>query len=248
MHEREQRLVARRIGRRTLLYCLGERLSHERRTLAEGKGLHDGVVTVPKTGLDRGARASFLHRAEELTPLVAVDAEGARFLLDTSDENITPSLFLKRSRGEIRSLRRAAAALGALGLRRVGGTLIDIGANVGTTTISALREHGFERAVACEPEVRNVRLLELNLVANGLRERVKVCPIAVGDSDRDVELLVAPPVLRPARGSPARAAPAAVARGEPPGRERAADDAGCTGAWRLRACLGHASLARRAGT
>ena len=149
------------------------------------------MVTAPKTGLDRGARASFLHRAEELTPLVAVDAEGARFLLDTSDENITPSLFLKRSRGEIRSLRRAAAALGSLGLRRVGGTLIDVGANVGTTTISALREHGFERAVACEPEPRNVRLLELNLVANGLREQVKVCPVAVGDSDRDVELLVA---------------------------------------------------------
>ena len=191
MHEREQRLAARRIGRRRLLYCLGERLPHERRTLAERKGLHDAVVTVPKTALDRGARASFLHRAEELTPLVAVDAEGARFLLDTSDENITPSLFLKRSRGEIRSLRRAAAALGALGLRRVGGTLIDVGANVGTTTISALREHGFERAVSCEPEARNVRLLELNLVANGLRERVQVCPVAVGDSDRDVELLVA---------------------------------------------------------
>jgi FkbM family methyltransferase len=152
--------------------------------------LHDGW-TMPKADADPGARASFLHRAEELTPLVAVDAEGARFLLDTSDENITPSLFLKRSRGEIRSLRRAAAALGALGLWRVGGTLIDVGANVGTTTISALREHGFERAVACEPEGRNVRLLELNLVANGLRERVKVCPVAVGDSDRDVELLVA---------------------------------------------------------
>ena len=35
--EREQRLAARRIGRHTLLYWLGKRLSHERRTLAEGR-------------------------------------------------------------------------------------------------------------------------------------------------------------------------------------------------------------------
>ena len=171
--------------------------------------MHDGVVTVPKIGLDRGARAAFLHRAEELTPLVAVDAEGARFLLDTSDENITPSLFLKRSRGEIRSLRRAAAVLGSLGLRSVGGTLIDVGANVGTTTISALREHGFERAVACEPEGRNVRLLG----SQPRRERaartgegVPCCRRRLGPG-RGASRRA--PVLRPARGSPARAAPAA---------------------------------------
>jgi FkbM family methyltransferase len=159
----------------------------------------------------RAARTSFLARAEEFTPIVAVDAEGTRFLLSTSDDNVTPPLFVKRSRGEIRSLRRAMPALALLGLRKVGGTLIDVGANIGTTTISALLEHGFDAAVACEPEPRNLRLLELNLVANDIERKVTVCPVAAGDSDRDVEFLISEhesglhevrPAGRPAPGWP----------------------------------------------
>jgi FkbM family methyltransferase len=136
-------------------------------------------------------RAAFLERAEGLTPIVAADTESGRFLLSTSDENITPPLFLKRSRGEIRALRRAMAALDALGARRRGGTLVDVGANIGTTTVSALNQHGFDRAVACEPEPRNVRLLELNLVANDLGGSATVCKAAVGDSDGEIDLVIA---------------------------------------------------------
>ena len=132
------------------------------------------MVTVPSGESIGWSGAALLWRAEESTSIVAVDTEAGCFLLATSDENITPSLFLKRSRGEIRTLRRTMSVLGELGLAPAGGTLVDVGANIGTTTVSGLRQHGFERAVACEPEPRNVLLLELNIVANDLRERAAV--------------------------------------------------------------------------
>ena len=149
------------------------------------------MVTVSSGESIGWSGAALLWRAEELTAIVAVDTEAGCFLLATSDENITPSLFLKRSRGEFRTLRRTMSVLGELGLAPAGGTLVDVGANIGTTTVSGLRQHGFERAVACEPEPRNVLLLELNIVANDLRERAAVCPVAVGDAGGDIELLVA---------------------------------------------------------
>src|SRR5262249_25024876 len=69
-------------------------------------------------------------------------------------------------------------------------TFLDVGANIGTTTIPALLTHGFTRAVACEPEPQNRSLLELNLVANDLERGVEICPAAIGGLDGEVEFLV----------------------------------------------------------
>jgi FkbM family methyltransferase len=138
----------------------------------------------------QAARESFLERAEEFTPLIAVDSQDARFLLSTFDHHITTSLFLKSGRGEMKILRRAIAVLAAVGKDIRRGTLIDVGANIGTTTIPALRRHHFAQAVACEPEPRNRFLLKLNLVANDLQREVQICPAAIADSDGEVEFLV----------------------------------------------------------
>ena len=48
---------------------------------------------------------------------------------------------------------------------------IDIGANIGTHSISALSEHRFNHAVAIEPSEKNYRLLTANLCLHGLFER-----------------------------------------------------------------------------
>jgi FkbM family methyltransferase len=137
------------------------------------------------------AREWFLERAEELTPFIAVDTDEGRYLLSTFDRHITRSLLLKSSRGEMKILRRALAVLDAVGCPVRATTFLDVGANIGTTTIPALRIHGFVRAVACEPEPRNLLLLELNLVANDLERDVEICRAAIGEVDGDVELLVA---------------------------------------------------------
>jgi FkbM family methyltransferase len=51
---------------------------------------------------------------------------------------------------------------------------VDVGANIGTQTVHALRAGPFTRAVAFEPEQRNAKLLNMNLAANGMAARVTV--------------------------------------------------------------------------
>jgi FkbM family methyltransferase len=57
---------------------------------------------------------------------------------------------------------------------------VDVGAHIGTHTIYALRTGRFARAVAFEPEPRNVALLEKNLAANGLAQAAVVVRKAAG--------------------------------------------------------------------
>jgi FkbM family methyltransferase len=143
-----------------------------------------------EASLDREARLAFLEDAEELTPLIAADADGSRYLLSTSDRHITSAFVLKAGRSDAKTLKRALLVLRSLGREVTGGTLIDVGANIGTTTISALRRHPFEHVVACEPEPQNLRLLRLNLVANRLEHDVTVENAAVGEGETELELLV----------------------------------------------------------
>ena len=68
--------------------------------------------------------------------------------------------------------RRAITLLRDLGLLN-GGLLVDVGANIGTVTVTLLREGIFRRAVAVEPIPGNYRRLTRNLWLNGLRHRVR---------------------------------------------------------------------------
>jgi FkbM family methyltransferase len=89
-------------------------------------------------------------------------------------------------------LRKAMAVLRSLGQaeRAVAGAFVDVGANIGTAIVTAMREHGFAGGVACEPEPHNHTLLSLNLLANGLQREVRALPVAVSNEGGEVELLV----------------------------------------------------------
>ena len=71
-------------------------------------------------------------------------------------------------------------------------TFLDLGANIGTTTVAALRRHGFPRAVAFEPEPRNVELLAHNLLLNSVRDRVQVHACAASAAAGFAKLTTAP--------------------------------------------------------
>jgi FkbM family methyltransferase len=146
------------------------------------------------TAVDRDARGAFFDGAEDFTPYLATTAGGALFLVKTEDKHIGRSLFLKQARGELMVLRRAVAAIeGLLGGDAVAGRVfVDVGANIGTTTVPAILSHGFGTAVAIEPEPENVRVLRLNVLLNDLEDRVTTLPVAVsnrlGTSDLVVNL------------------------------------------------------------
>src|SRR5688572_10575306 len=55
-----------------------------------------------------------------------------------------------------------------------GGVFADVGANVGNHTLYAAKILDARKVIACEPNPAALRILELNIVANGLRDRVVV--------------------------------------------------------------------------
>jgi FkbM family methyltransferase len=142
---------------------------------------------------DRDARLAYFDDADQYTPYLATKvAGGAQFLVKTEDKHIGRSLFAKQGRGELAALDRAVAAVdGLLGPDAIAGrSFIDVGANIGTTSIPALLTHGFETAVAIEPEPENVRVLRMNVLLNGLEDRVTVLGVAASNEVGRSELVV----------------------------------------------------------
>jgi FkbM family methyltransferase len=130
------------------------------------------------------ARAAFLARAASETPYVALEADNdLLFFVSTTDRGVGRALFARRTRGDIKHLATTARLLVELGLDPSGTTFVDVGANIGTTTITAVCRHGFAGAVALEPSPPNFALLRLNLVANGVETDVTALEVAVADHD-----------------------------------------------------------------
>jgi hypothetical protein len=148
---------------------------------------------VPRTPTTLAARGRFIESAEGFTPFIAIEANGGRYVLRTDDYHVTKSLFIKAARGEMKLLPRSISVLQATGnWTREGGTFVEAGANIGTTTVSAMRLGHFSRAIVCEPEPLNFALLELNVIANALEREVTALPVAGGDTDGEVEFVVVP--------------------------------------------------------
>jgi FkbM family methyltransferase len=138
-------------------------------------------------------RREYAWRAlQRLAPVVLAEGEGGRFLVRTADEAIGRALFV-HGQFDLAQMDRAVAILRReLGAAVTGRTFLDLGANIGTTTVAALRRHGFPRAVAFEPEPRNLELLAHNLLLNGVRGRVQVHACAASAAAGVATLMTAP--------------------------------------------------------
>jgi FkbM family methyltransferase len=136
------------------------------------------------------ARGAFFDQAGEHTPFVGVTTpEGLSFIVSTEDPSVGKTLFGRRTRSEFRMLATAMKILRIRGVSR-GGIFVDVGANIGTSTVAALVHHGFDLGVAFEPEPLNASLLRANLALNGLGSRVRVVEAAVSDSAGSVHLSI----------------------------------------------------------
>ena len=136
-------------------------------------------------------RAEIFDQAASYTDYLCVHVEGARLLVKTEDRHVGRSTFTKQGRGDAKILSRCVSAVQGLGVRAIEGkTFVDVGANIGSTTIPALLVHPFGAAVALEPEPENFVTLRLNLILNGLEERVKAIQAAASNSVGELDLVV----------------------------------------------------------
>lgn len=116
-----------------------------------------------------------------MRPRVRVAAEGGTYTVSTRDRGPGRRLFVSREPPEFDVLARAVRILGERGDDVRGSIIVDVGANIGTTTIPALGVHGFARALAFEPDPENAELLRENVALNGLEGRVEIVEAAVTD-------------------------------------------------------------------
>ena len=127
----------------------------------------------------RAARSAFLVASRRLVPALVVEHEAGLFVVPSEDHTIAPKLFLHGTRGDFVQLERACSVLSATGRDLQGRTFVDVGANLGTTSLAALRLHGFGRVVACEPNPQLARHLRATVALNGLDGQLTVVEAAV---------------------------------------------------------------------
>jgi FkbM family methyltransferase len=132
-------------------------------------------------------REAWFGGAGRFSGLVSVKTKVGTFLVRTSDANVGASLFIGAHRTEFAVVRRCVGLLGKTIKDR---TFVDVGANIGTSTIAALKA-GFGRGVALEPEPENFNTLRLNTVINGLDDRVTALQVAGSDRAGHAQLQVA---------------------------------------------------------
>lgn len=137
-----------------------------------------------------GRREAFFRDASAFTGLVLAETQRGSYLVNTWDLKVGLILFRRGARGEQRLLRMGAEVLRHLGLgeRLEGSTFLDVGANIGTSCISALIAENFAAAVALEPHPDNCRLLRANAVLNDLDERIVVLNVAASSADGEAHL------------------------------------------------------------
>lgn len=108
-------------------------------------------------------------------------SEGLRekFLVAAGDQTIGRAVYLSRLPFDFEKLEAVVALLKDRNLTR----LVDVGANIGTICIPAVKRGLFDSAVAIEPEPRNFALLTANVAINGLAGRIETHNLALGEND-----------------------------------------------------------------
>lgn len=160
-------------------------LERQAKTLVKGvlnyHGQREAIVRQYAYGLSR-----------KMTPLVAVENDGMTYLLPTDDVFLGQETFI-RGQFEIHKMQQAVELVEAVSPQRVRGRdILDIGANIGTTAIPAIKRYGFGHAWCIEPSPSNLRLLRCNIVLNDLDDRVTVIPIALSDQVGTVSMGLSP--------------------------------------------------------
>jgi FkbM family methyltransferase len=156
-----------------------------------GKGRRLASLAVRPQGTTRRAvaRDAAFKALGNLTPSFAVDTDGIRLYVDTADQEISRLVYIYGLYDKP-LMTLAFSALGQVGgpADLQGKWLLDLGANIGTTTLTAVANFGAEGAYCFEPDPTNFRNLEVNVAANGLGERVRPFEVALSDAEGTVRL------------------------------------------------------------
>lgn len=128
-------------------------------------------------------RRCFFRLAKLYTPYLAAQVGNRLYYVSTADHAIGCETFLYGGFDDryTETLFRILKSLGLSDFREK--VFVDIGANIGTSCIPIVAEYGFARGIAFEPDPGNFRLLQQNLLNNGMTERITIHNLALSDTE-----------------------------------------------------------------
>jgi FkbM family methyltransferase len=137
-------------------------------------------------------RELFFRVARRFTPTIAARSPEGTLFVNTSDRFVARSLFVRGSFEDatMATVFDLLTSQDGLGVDLRTSTMVEVGANIGSTTLLAIRRHGVRDVIAFEPHAGNAALLRHNLLANGLSDRVVVREVALSDRDGTRPLLL----------------------------------------------------------
>lgn len=133
-------------------------------------------------------RLAAFTAARPFTDTLSATVDGIRYFVSTHDQIIGRYVFMGRVPDDLDDfLGLIGNELGRPAVE--GATFVEVGANIGTTTLPVLLRHGAKQCIAVEPAPANLTLLRANLAANGVGpDRVRVLPVAASDRPETVEM------------------------------------------------------------
>jgi FkbM family methyltransferase len=160
-----------------------------------GKGRRLAALALRPRGTSRAAvaRDAAFKAAGNLTPSFAVDTDGVRIYVDTADQEISRLVYIFGLYDKP-LMTLAFSALGQLGGPEdlCDRYLLDLGANIGTTTLTAVACFEAAGAYCFEPDATNFRNLEVNIAANRLGPTVTAFETALSDEAGNVRMARSP--------------------------------------------------------
>lgn len=144
----------------------------------------------PAAAADPQRREAFFDSARTLTPYLALETGRGELFFVRTDDQLGMRLFVRKRRKDGKMLINAVKRIGEYRTSVEGSTFVDVGANIGTTTVLALRRHPFSRAVAIEPSPENFKTLRLNLTANDVDRAAIAIESAVSDKEGERTLVL----------------------------------------------------------
>ncbi len=98
--------------------------------------------------------------------MICKTREDLYYVVNTSDKMIGKSIYKNLHSFDSQNLKAAIKLIG-----KDKSTIIDVGANVGTIGILGISCLHFKKCIAFEPDPRNFRLLQANVILNGLNKK-----------------------------------------------------------------------------
>lgn len=125
-------------------------------------------------------RLAHLMFTRRLAAHVVTERDDVAYVVSVGDDGPGRALTIFGTTPEFDVMPRALSILHSNGTPTDGTVLVDVGANIGTTSLPAVQQHGFGRSIAIEPERENVRALRASVALNELEDRIDVVVAAAG--------------------------------------------------------------------